>query len=83
MAKPTKCGDEKQRLTMVGDYAFSASIDKGNKLEQGSALKQVGRFLNKQLKTVVVPESDKRVFKKWAHSAGHIRSRLRWLRTQW
>lgn len=64
--------DEKQRLTMVGDYAFSASIDKGNKLEQGSALKQVGRFLNKQLKTVVVPESDKRVFKKWAHSAGHI-----------
>ena len=31
--------DEKQRLTMSVDRSFSASIDKGNKLEQGSALK--------------------------------------------
>ena len=64
--------DEKQRLTMTVDRSFSASIDKGNKLEQGSNLKNAGRVLNKQLKRGVVPESDKHAFKKWTHGAGCI-----------
>lgn len=66
---PAELEDTIHEYKMEQDRSFTATIDKGNNMEQ-QMVKAAGKAVSRQLREVVTPEIDKYRFSKWASGAG-------------
>ncbi|OJU08202.1 MAG: hypothetical protein BGN88_01450, partial [Clostridiales bacterium 43-6] len=64
-------GDTVQEMKVTQDKGFSASIDKGNALQQDN-VKTPGKMLREIIETKIVPMTDKRALQRYALLAGKV-----------
>ena len=64
-------GDTVQEMKVTQDKGFSASIDKGNALQQDN-IKTPGKMLREIIETKIVPLTDKRALLMYAQLAGKV-----------
>lgn len=69
--EPEEIQDIVQELTMTQDKSFTATVDKGNNMDQ-NGIKAAGKMLALELKERVVPEKDKYTFARLAQLAGRV-----------
>lgn len=68
---PEEIQDIVQDLYMTQDKSFTATVDKGNNLDQ-NGIKAAGRMMALEMKERVVPEKDKYTFNRLSTLAGKI-----------
>lgn len=68
---PEEIQDIVQEMTMSQDKSFTATVDKGNNLDQ-NGIKAAGKMLALQMKERVVPMKDKYTFERLAQLGGKI-----------
>lgn len=67
-------GNTQQKLTMDQDKSYTGTIDKGNQMDNKALERASAKFLNQQMKEVVVPYIDKHALKQFAFHAGTVKT---------